>query len=119
MSLREKLDAFRAQVESGTRIPISVVEKLHKSTEELIASGQAERAKKAGDGAPNFELEDTNGRTVNLTDLLVNANAGPLCHRAEQHDRLCRGEPRLHSPTGTDRTVARARPTRSANRWEA
>jgi hypothetical protein len=50
MSLREKLDAFRAQVESGRRIPISVVEKLHKSTEELIASGQAERAKKAGDG---------------------------------------------------------------------
>jgi hypothetical protein len=54
MSLREKLDAFRAQVESGTRIPISVVEKLHKSTEELIASGQAERAKKAGDGAPQL-----------------------------------------------------------------
>ena len=50
MSLREKLDAFRAQVGSGRRIPISVVEKLHKSTEELIASGQAERAKKAGDG---------------------------------------------------------------------
>jgi peroxiredoxin len=71
MSLKEKLDAFRAQVESGRRIPIAVVEKLHKSTEELVASGQAERVKKAGDRAPTFELEDTNGRTINLTDLLV------------------------------------------------
>ena len=51
MSLKEKLDAFRADVESGTRIPSSVAEKLHKSTEELVASGQAERAKKAGDRA--------------------------------------------------------------------
>jgi hypothetical protein len=59
MSLKEKLDAFRAQVESGGRIPSLVVEKLHQSTEELVASGQAERAKKAGDAAPTFELEDT------------------------------------------------------------
>jgi hypothetical protein len=71
MALKEKLDAFRAQVESGRRIPISVIEKLHKSTEELVASGQAERAKTVGDRAPTFELEDTNGRTISLTDLLV------------------------------------------------
>lgn len=71
MSLKEKLDAFRADVESGTRIPSSVVEKLHKSTEELVASGQAARAKKAGDRAPTFVLENTDGRTINLPDLLV------------------------------------------------
>lgn len=75
MSLKEQLDAFRADVESGTRIPSSVVEKLHKSTEELVASGQAERAKKAGDRAPTFALEDTDGRTINLADLLAN---GPV-----------------------------------------
>lgn len=75
MSLKEKLDAFRADVESGTRIPSSVVEQLHRSTEELVASGQAERAKKAGDRAPTFSLEDTDGRTVNLADLLAD---GPV-----------------------------------------
>jgi len=75
MSLTQKLDAFRADVESGTRIPSSVVEKLHRSTEELVASGQAERAKKAGDRAPSFALEDTDGRTINLADLLAD---GPV-----------------------------------------
>ena len=75
MSLKEKLDAFRAQVESGRRIPIAVVEQLHKSTEELVASGQAERAKKVGDKAPPFALEDPDGRTVSLVDLL---SKGPV-----------------------------------------
>jgi peroxiredoxin len=75
MSLKEKLDAFRADVESGTRIPSSVVEQLHRSTGELVASGQAERAKKAGDRAPSFALEDTDGRTIDLADLLAD---GPV-----------------------------------------
>lgn len=75
MSLKEKLDTFRADVESGTRIPSSVVEKLHRSTEELVVSGQAERAKKAGDRAPTFALENTDGQTINLADLLAN---GPV-----------------------------------------
>ena len=71
MSLQEKLDAFREEVESGGRIPSFVVDKLHKATEELVASGQAARAKKAGDRAPTFVLENTDGRTINLPDLLV------------------------------------------------
>jgi len=75
MSLKEKLDAFRANVESGTRIPSSVVEKLHRSTEELVASGQAEQAKKAGDRAPSFALENADGQTINLADLLAD---GPV-----------------------------------------
>ncbi len=75
MSLKEKLDAFRANVESGTRIPSSVVEKLHRSTGELVTSGQAERAKKAGDRAPTFALENTDGRMIALADLLAN---GPV-----------------------------------------
>jgi peroxiredoxin len=75
MSLQEKLDAFRANVESGVRIPISVVEKLHRSTGELVASGQVERAKKVGDKAPSFALEDPDGRAVSLVDLL---SKGPV-----------------------------------------
>ena len=75
MSLQEKLNAFRADVESGVRIPIAVVEKLHRSTDELVASGQAERAKKVGDKAPPFALEDPDGRTVSLVDLL---SKGPV-----------------------------------------
>jgi peroxiredoxin len=75
MSLKEKLDAFRADVESGKRIPKSVVEALHKSTNELIASGQADRAKRVGDKAPGFALENTDGQIVRLPDLLTQ---GPL-----------------------------------------
>jgi len=75
MSLQEKLNAFRADVESGVRIPTAVVEKLHRSTDELVASGQAERAKKIGDKAPPFALEDPDGRTVSLVDLL---SKGPV-----------------------------------------
>lgn len=75
MSLKEKLDAFRADVESGKRIPKSVVEALHKSTNELIASGQADRTKRVGDKAPGFALENADGQIVRLPDLLTQ---GPL-----------------------------------------
>jgi peroxiredoxin len=75
MSLKEKLDAMRAEKEEGRIFPPDVVAQMHKSTAELVASGQAERALKAGDLAPMFVLPDANGALVSSQDLLAK---GPL-----------------------------------------
>lgn len=49
----------------------SVIEATLRATAELVASGQAQRAKKAGDLAPSFALKDVDGNVVRLNDLLV------------------------------------------------
>jgi peroxiredoxin len=71
MSLKEKLDAMRTAKEEGRIFPPDVVAVMHKSTAELVASGQAERALKAGDLSPNFVLPDANGSVVSSQDLLT------------------------------------------------
>jgi len=48
---------------------------MHRATAELVASGAAQRAKKAGDVAPAFSLRDADGNIVNSADLL---KRGPL-----------------------------------------
>ena len=78
MSLQAKLDAFKTALESGAppyNVPRFVVDAIHKQTDELIASGQAGRARKAGDQAPVFALKDANGNTVDLADSL---DKGPV-----------------------------------------
>lgn len=78
MSLQDRLDAFRAQFESGAppyNAPREAIDLMHKATAELVASGQAERALKAGDRAPDFALEDPDGAIVSARDLLAR---GPL-----------------------------------------
>jgi peroxiredoxin len=74
MSLQEKLDAFKADFE-GKKAPPHVVAIMHKATGDLIASGQADRALKAGWRAPKFALPDAHGVVVRSTDLLAK---GPL-----------------------------------------
>jgi hypothetical protein len=74
MSLQEKLDAFKADFE-GKKAPPHVVGIMHKATADLIASGQADRALKAGWRAPKFALPDAHGVVVRSTDLLAE---GPL-----------------------------------------
>jgi peroxiredoxin len=74
MSLQEKLDAFKADFE-GKKAPPEVVAVMHKATADLIASGQADRALKAGWRAPKFALQDAHGVVVRSTDLLAK---GPL-----------------------------------------
>jgi peroxiredoxin len=74
MSLQDKLDAFKADFE-GNKAPPEVVAVMRKATADLIASGQAERALKAGARAPEFALPDAHGRTVRSADLL---QKGPL-----------------------------------------
>lgn len=69
MSLQEKLDAFKDAFQK--RQPPEVVETMRRATADLIASGQAERALKAGDAAPAFTLADQDGRLVDLQELLA------------------------------------------------
>ncbi|MBB3386840.1 MULTISPECIES: peroxiredoxin-like family protein [unclassified Rhizobium] len=78
MSLQAKLDAFKADFEAGKppyKVPYSVIETMHRATAELIASGAAERALKAGDKIPRFTLDDPDGNKVSSIDLL---RKGPL-----------------------------------------
>lgn len=78
MTLQDKLDAFKADFEAGKppyNVPPSVIETMHRATTELIASGVADRALKAGDRAPTFVLNDPDGKPVSSTDLL---RLGPL-----------------------------------------
>jgi hypothetical protein len=73
MSLQVKLYAFKADFQAG-KPPYSVrhsaIEAMHRATAELIASGAAQRAKKAGDVAPSFSLKDPEGDIVSSDELL-------------------------------------------------
>lgn len=78
MTLQAKLDAFKTDFEAGKppyNVPPSVIETMHRATAELIASGAASRALKAGDEAPAFTLHDPDGQPVSSAELLVQ---GPL-----------------------------------------
>lgn len=78
MSLQDKLDAFRANFEAGGppfHAPASIHEPMHRATDELIASGAAGKALKAGDKAPAFVLRDPDGQEVSSAELLAR---GPL-----------------------------------------
>ena len=78
MSLQDKLNAFRANFEAGGppfHAPAWVHEPMHRATDELIASGSASHALKAGDLAPPFILKDADGHDVSSTELLKH---GPL-----------------------------------------
>jgi peroxiredoxin len=74
MPLQDKLDALKAKFETEMAPP-EVVTVMHRVIDELIASGQAERALKAGDRAPAFTLPDPDGKHVSTQDLLAK---GPL-----------------------------------------
>lgn len=61
MRLQDKLDAFTASLLAKGRLSPSVLAQFAESTKDLIESGQAERAVKAGDAAPMFSLPDADG----------------------------------------------------------
>lgn len=78
MSLQARLDAFKADFEAGKppyQAPPSVIATMRRATADLIASGAAGRARKAGDRAPAFTLTDGNGQAHSLAGLLAQ---GPL-----------------------------------------
>jgi len=78
MSLQARLDAFKADFKAG-KPPFNAPPEIHpvmeRATAELIASGQAGRAIKAGDHAPPFRLADQDGNEVSSSTLL---EKGPL-----------------------------------------
>ena len=78
MPLQDRLDAFKADFEAGKlafKPPPEALDIMHRATAELVASGQALNAKKAGDKAPGFALKDPDGNLISLASLL---ESGPL-----------------------------------------
>jgi peroxiredoxin len=78
MTLQDKLDAFKADFRAGKppyNVPASVIETMDRATADLIASGAARLALKAGDVAPEFTLEGEDGTAIASRDLLAQ---GPL-----------------------------------------
>lgn len=73
MALQDKLSALKTQFQSGEppfdKVPPSVHAAMQRGTDELIASGAADRARCSGQ-APGFTLNDGDGRPVSLADLM-------------------------------------------------
>jgi peroxiredoxin len=79
MALQDRLDAFKADFESG-RFPSlkptqEMLDIMHRATDELIVGAEAQRARKAGDVAPEFTLNDSDGKPVSSREWLAK---GPL-----------------------------------------
>lgn len=68
MSLTQQLAEFSAGLPA--RMPAERIAIMERATQDLIASGIAERGVKVGDIAPDVALPDAVGRQVRLADLL-------------------------------------------------
>ena len=78
MTLQDKLDAFKAEFRAGKppyNVPPEVIATMDRATKELMASGAAQAALKAGDRAPAFVLADQDGAMINAHDMLAK---GPM-----------------------------------------
>jgi peroxiredoxin len=78
MTLQDRINAFKADFEAGKlafKPAPEALDIMHRATAELVASGQALNARKAGDKAPEFALKDPDGNVVSLASLLAK---GPL-----------------------------------------
>jgi peroxiredoxin len=69
MTLQDELDAFKS-TPPPPDFPQEFGPILGRTISSLIASGQAERALRAGDNAPPFELPDQDGVVVSSAELL-------------------------------------------------
>ena len=69
MSLQDRLDAYKAQPKPNAPPELGAVSL--RTINALVASGQVERALKAGDRAPSFNLPDQDGAMVSSADLLA------------------------------------------------
>ena len=77
-NLQDHLNEFKKTFESGAapyNVPQESIEKMHRATAELKASGIEERALKVGDRAPNFTLFSQDHVQVASAELL---REGPL-----------------------------------------
>ncbi|HUY19776.1 MAG TPA: hypothetical protein VMV15_11170 [Candidatus Binataceae bacterium] len=73
MSLKDDIDAIRAA--SADRLSPEIRAVMKRGIDDLRASGLAERALKAGDRAPEFQLPNHNGVLVSSAALIAQ---GPL-----------------------------------------
>lgn len=73
MTLQDSLDQLKAKIEGS--MPPEVVKIMHDATKTLEDSGIENHILKAGDAAPEFELQNQNGELVSSKTLLKN---GPL-----------------------------------------
>jgi hypothetical protein len=64
MSLQERLDRIRTGFEA--QAPKETLEVMHRATEDLRATGIAERVVAEGQAAPDFRLDGTTGVAVSL-----------------------------------------------------
>ena len=77
-NLQSRLDEFKKAFESGAppyNAPKEAIEKMHRATADLKASGIEKRALKVGDHAPEFSLFNQDHVQVSSADLL---RQGPL-----------------------------------------
>jgi hypothetical protein len=77
-SLQDRLDEFKKVLESGAppyNVPREAIEKMHRATAELKASGIEDGALKVGDRTPSFTSFNQDHVEVASTDLL---REGPL-----------------------------------------
>lgn len=83
MSLKEELGAFAQQMSQNA--PKEVLEIMGAEIGKLAESGIMDTALKVGDKAPDFELKDSEGNTVNLNSLtekgavIISFNRGNWC----------------------------------------
>jgi hypothetical protein len=77
-SLQSRLDEFKKAFESGAppyNAPREAIEKMHRATAELKATGIENRPLKVGESAPEFSLFNQDHVQVNSAELL---RQGPL-----------------------------------------
>ena len=77
-SLQHRLDEFKKAFESGAppyNAPPAAIEKMHRATAELKATGVEDHALKVGERAPAFTLFNQDNVQVVSSDLL---REGPL-----------------------------------------
>jgi peroxiredoxin len=73
MRLQDELDAVRERCDENTPRHIGRVRQ--EAIDDLVSSGVAERAIRAGDHAPGFSLRDPDGKAISSYDLL---SSGPV-----------------------------------------
>jgi hypothetical protein len=77
-TLQQRLDEYKKNFESGgppRHVAPEAIEKMHRATAELVATGIESRALNAGDTAPSFTLFNQDHVEVSSANLL---KQGPL-----------------------------------------
>ena len=73
MKLQTKLNALKKGFE--LKAPKDAVEIIHRAADDLRQSGILESVVKVGDKAPDFSLQDGNGKQISLEALLAKGPA--------------------------------------------